>query len=499
MSMIDINNLTFTYEGSYDPVFENVTFRIDTDWKLGFTGRNGRGKTTFCNLLLGKYRYKGSIKASVHFSYFPFSIKDESLQTVDVLYEVNPMTELWAVQKELSLLNVSDEVLYRPFSTLSNGEQTKVMLAAMFARENNFLLIDEPTNHLDAEGRETLKDYLASKKGYILISHDRNFLDSCIDHILVINKTNIEVQQGNFSSWWYNKQASDKNEMMENEKLKKDIKRLNEAAKKTAAWSDKVEKGKRLDQNRDMGVKPDKGHIGALSAKMMKRSKSAEMRISRAAEQKEKLLKNIERLDPLSITTEDYVKKRLITAVDFAVKYDDRQIFTPFSFTVDQGDRIALIGKNGSGKTSLIKTVMGEAIDYDGTINIGSNLKISYVSQDTSFLSGSLKGYAEQCHIDEAIFKSILRKMDFPRVQFEKDMVDFSQGQKKKVLIARSLCQKANLYIWDEPLNYIDVFSRMQIEMLLDEYNPTMIFVEHDKEFVDNVANKLIWIICHNQ
>ncbi len=494
MSMIDITNLTFQYEGSYDPVFEDISFRIDTDWKLGFTGRNGRGKTTFCNLLLGKYDYKGSIKASVDFQYFPLDIRDKSMDTIDILFSDDQYTEIWAVEKELSLLNVESDVLYRPFSTLSNGEQTKVMLAAMFAKENNFLLIDEPTNHLDAEGRELLTDYLNSKKGFILISHDRNFLDACIDHILVINKTNIEVQQGNFSSWWYNKQAQDSNEMTENEKLKKDIKRLNKAARETARWSDKVEKGKRLDSKRDMGVKPDKGHIGRMAAKMMKRSKSAEQRINKAAEQKEKLLKNIERLDELSIDPEPYFKKRLISAVDLSICYGETAVFSDLTFNLDEGDRIALIGKNGSGKSSLLKKIMGEDIESCGNLSVGSNLKISYVPQDSSFLKGSLKKYAAECNIDESIFKSILRKMDFPRVQLTKDMEDFSLGQKKKVLIARSLCEKANLYIWDEPLNYVDVFSRMQIEMLLDKYDPTMIFVEHDKEFVSNVATKLLYL-----
>jgi lincosamide and streptogramin A transport system ATP-binding/permease protein len=241
-----------------------------------------------------------------------------------------------------------------------------------------------------------------------------------------------------------------------------------------------------------MGVKPDKGHIGSMAAKMMKRSKSAEIRLTRAAEQKEKLLKNIERLDELSITSIPYMKKRLINAVDLTLKYDNKAVFSNLSFSLEEGDRMAIVGQNGSGKSSLLHKIMGENIESEGVIDIGSNLKISYVPQDTSFLKGDLKAYALRYEIDEGIFKSILRKMDFPRVQFEKDMRDFSQGQKKKVLLARSLCEKANLYIWDEPLNYIDVFTRMQIEMLLDKFSPTMMLVEHDKEFVDNVTNKLL-------
>jgi len=111
--------------------------------------------------------------------------------------------------RELNLLNVAEDVLYRPFNTLSHGEQTKVLLAARFLKENSFLLIDEPTNHLDMNARKLVSDYLKSKRGYILVSHDRAFLDNCIDHILSINKANIEIQKGNLTSWWENKARQD--------------------------------------------------------------------------------------------------------------------------------------------------------------------------------------------------------------------------------------------------------------------------------------------------
>ena len=164
MSMIQISDLTFSYDTSFDYIFEHVSFQIDTDWKLGFTGRNGRGKTTFLKLLMGEYEYRGSIAASVKFDYFPYPVKDPTALTVDVLESVDPQYELWKVMKEMSQLGVPDEVLYRPFQTLSNGEQTKVLLAVLFGKENNFLLIDEPTNHLDAEARRKVGAYLNSKK-----------------------------------------------------------------------------------------------------------------------------------------------------------------------------------------------------------------------------------------------------------------------------------------------------------------------------------------------
>lgn len=164
MSQIKISNLTFAYEGSYDNIFENVSFVIDTDWKLGFTGRNGRGKTTFFNLLLGKYIYSGSITSNVSFEYFPFEIQHSDYFTIDVIRDIAASAQDWEIMKELSLLGVNEDILYSQFETLSMGERTKTLIAAMFLKENSFLLIDEPTNHLDAEGRDILAKYLKKKK-----------------------------------------------------------------------------------------------------------------------------------------------------------------------------------------------------------------------------------------------------------------------------------------------------------------------------------------------
>ncbi len=159
---------------------------------------------------------------------------------------------------------------------------------------------------------------------------------------------------------------------------------------------------------------------------------------------------------------------------------------------VGRKDRVALCGKNGSGKSSIARLILGEPIPYQGIIRKGSRLKISYISQDTTELAGNLADYATDYGIDQTLFKTILRKLDFSRGMFNMDIKDFSDGQKKKVMIARSLCESAHLYIWDEPLNYIDVISRMQIEELLSYYKPTLLFIEHDRVFCDNIATKTI-------
>lgn len=162
--MIKVDNLTFSYPGSGDNIFENVSFQINTDWKLGFVGRNGRGKTTFLKLLLGKYEYSGKIISSVQFDYFPYEVPDKSEMTENILHRICPLAEDWELMRELSLLDVCADVLYRPFETLSNGEQTKTLLAALFLNEGHFLLIDEPTNHLDISARKIVSCVSAKEK-----------------------------------------------------------------------------------------------------------------------------------------------------------------------------------------------------------------------------------------------------------------------------------------------------------------------------------------------
>ncbi|MBP3972491.1 Lsa family ABC-F type ribosomal protection protein [Bacillus sp. WL1] len=490
MSMIKVQDLTFSYPGSFDNIFEGVNFQIDTDWKLGFIGRNGRGKTTFFNLLLGNYEYSGKILASVEFNYFPYPVADKNKFTHEILEEICPQAEDWEFLREISYLNVDAEVMYRPFKTLSNGEQTKVLLAALFLNEGQFLLIDEPTNHLDTDARKIVSDYLKKKKGFILISHDRIFLDGCVDHILSINRANIEVQSGNYSSWKLNFDRQQEHEEATNDRLQKDIGRLKQSSKRSANWSHDVEASK--NGTRNSGSKLDKGFVGHKAAKMMKRAKNLESRQQKAIEEKSKLLKNVEKTESLKLEALKFKSNELVTLADVSVTYDDQVVNEPINFVVEQGDRIVLDGKNGSGKSSILKLILGYPIQHTGLVTLGTGLTISYVQQDTSHLKGSLSNFIEENKIDETLFKSILRKMNFDRIQFEKDIFHYSGGQKKKLLIAKSLCEKAHMYIWDEPLNFIDIYSRMQIEELIQQFNPTMIIVEHDKAFQQTVATKTI-------
>lgn len=489
MSLINIKGLSFEYDGSFEKIFDNVNLQLDTSWKLGFTGRNGRGKTTLLKLLTGELEYTGEITASVDFEYFPYC-PEGSYYTADVIGGIAPSAEEWQIRREFSMLEVKEELLYREFSTLSKGEQTKILIIGMFLRENSFLLIDEPTNHLDTHAREVLAAYLNKKSGFILVSHDRAFLDACIDHILVINKMNIEVQKGNFSTWNENSERREQYERSQNDRLKKEIRQLEQTSKRVASWSDKTESTK--NGTRNSGLRPDKGYIGHRSAKLMKRSKSMENRIESSIAEKNKLLQNVDEAPELKLSPLKYHSRQLIEFKEVSLCYDGAAVFEKLSFTVNRGERIALCGRNGSGKSSIIRMILGEIIPCGGSVTVGSRLKISYVCQSSEGLRGSLDGYAEKYGADGVLFKAILRKLGFSRELFSRPVESYSQGQKKKLMLARSLSEQAHLYIWDEPLNYIDVLSRMQIEELLKNSEATVLFVEHDKRFCEEAATKYI-------
>ncbi|MGI6108192.1 MAG: ATP-binding cassette domain-containing protein [Lachnospiraceae bacterium] len=524
MSQVKISNLTFSYEDSGEPVFDGVSFAFDTDWKLGLVGRNGKGKTTLANLLLGKYPYQGSIDTSgTVFDYFPYEAEDDEPRTASELAGIwKPQAEEWKIIRELNLMDADPEMLYRPFSTLSFGERMRVMLAVLFSVEGEFLIIDEPTNHLDVSARETVKNYLRSKKSFLLISHDRDLLDAVIDHILVMNRTTIEVQAGNFSSWWENKQRSDHFAESENEKHRKEISELKKAAQTAERWAQKNESTK-------IGFDPVQEHdrsistrsfIGKKTQKMESRVKNFKVRMDREIQEKEGLLADVEKDAVLKMIPLEFHKKVLVSARDYSFQYDpEKPLISHLTFEIRQGDRVFLNGPNGCGKSTLIQRILAAAQKNgpepvkagkegvgagsedsfgigsgimlgreSGELNVPAGLVISYVNQNTGFLRGTIQEFCEQRGLDETLFISILRQLAVERSQLEKRMEDFSEGQKKKVLLASSIMTPAHLYIWDEPLNYIDVFSRVQLENMILSCRPTMLIVEHDVRFRQNIA-----------
>lgn len=492
MSQISIQHLTFSYEGSPDVVFDDASIILDTDWKLGLIGRNGRGKSTLLRLLSGMLDDGGAIHADVKFDLFPFTIENPSRTPVVIAQDQHPDGEVWQFIREASLLQLDDAVLNTPFCRLSGGEQVKVMLSMLFSKEQHFLLIDEPTDHLDKEARQTVAAYLNKKKGFILVSHDRHFLDQCIDHVLSINRCNLELQKGNYSSWAFNKERQDEFERQQNEKLRKEISHLKAGAQRARSWAEQAE-GKKIGAHEDSHErqKNARSYLGEKSRRMQQQRKNIEFRMDRALSEKEGLLKNIDLNDELKLFPLFQNKGSVATLTDVCVSFGEKKVLNNFNLSIQPGEIIALEGKNGCGKSTVIRVLAGECAPDAGLVRLQSGCVISYVPQNVR-LSGDIRSFIHHHGIDETLFKTILRKFNFSREHFEHSLDALSVGQQKKILLAMSLCQSAHLYLWDEPLNYVDVLSRIQIENLLKEFHPTMVLIEHDAVFLEKAATKII-------
>ncbi len=484
MSNISIKNLTFAYPGQA-VLFDNANFELDTSWRLGLLGRNGRGKTTLFKLLQNKLSYTGTINVSVPLAYFPQPLGDQTQLALYCLQETGNFLE-WELKRELKLFGISEDLLWQPFNTLSGGEQTKLMLCALFCQSDHFFLLDEPTNHLDLAGRQELVAYLKQKKqGFIVTSHDRTFLNQTIDHTLVIERNQLRLENGDLASYEMQKKRRDSHDIQQNEKTRHELKRLKQAALTKENWASQAERQKQNNSH------ADKGFIGRRAAKVMKRATSLKSRAEEQIKQKETQLKNLEVSEPLSLNYQPTHKQVLVEAKDFSLAYD-QQLFSPLNFEVKAGEIVILKGNNGSGKSSLFQALLGSSkATASGELSINTP-NISVVRQDFSANRGTLKEFAQKRDLDYTLLLTLLKKLGFERHTFDVLLENMSLGQQKKVELAASLATPAELYLWDEPLNYLDTYNQDQLLALLQETKPALLVIEHDQNFIDQIADTVI-------
>lgn len=523
MSKITINKMSYYYEDFYHPVYENINLAIKTEWKLGLIGRNGRGKTTLLKLLNGELEpTSGTISTPVEIEYFPYNsecgytitrdiIKEnvgklKSMEdTMDTIIMENDETRFdeysrlqeqylemdgyeieSRILKEMDEMKLDKELLDREFDTLSGGEKTRIMLLTLFLRKKPFVLLDEPTNHLDSEGKEAVVEYLQKKKGFIVVSHDRSFLDKVIDHVISINKKDITIEKGNYSSWKYNKDKKEEFELRTRERLEEEIAQLERSAKCSRTWADigNMQKYQFAGNGRANGVET-----------YMRQAKRSEARMQNNIDQKKQLLQNYEEVKPLVMNqSKDIEEKCLIKIKELSFKYADhtKQIIKGFNFEVNVGDRIWVKGKNGAGKSTLLKILSG-ALPND-TIEYAEGVQIAMVAQEPAWKTGYVKeGFQDT--IENPVYQRFLELCDhfeLPENFLERPLETYSSGELKKINIARVLAENHHIILFDEPLNYMDTYFCEQLEKAILEYQPTIIFVEHDSYFGKVIATKTI-------
>ncbi|MDH5101221.1 ATP-binding cassette domain-containing protein [Lactobacillus kefiranofaciens] len=498
MSNIRISNLSFRYEDSSENIFNNLDLDLDSFWKLGLVGRNGRGKTTFLNLLRGKLHGLGKIQTKLNFSYYSISINDPTNIT---LYELQDQVqfEQWELERELNLMGVDPNLLWQPFNTLSGGEQTKVLLALSFTDQDSFPLIDEPTNHLDEDSRKMVSEYLKKHdKGYIVVSHDRDFLNQVTDHILAIENTEMHLYQGNYASYEDTKQKRDEFNQAKNIKLGCEIKGMNKKYVRFNNWSDSIEaqkySGMKTQYIINRRTQLNKGAIGHAAAKMMKKAINMQHRLDRKIDAKKGLMTNIEEVPELTMNFQPNYHQTLIEAQHLSLKIAGNDLFKNLNLLIKNHSVVSLEGKNGSGKSTFIKLLLGKQneVGYQGKFVLTNGLTISYLPQDFTQYTGTLKHFAQKHKISYEELLSNLKKMGFPRSAFNTPIEEMSMGQQKRVALAKSLVELANLYLWDEPANYLDVFNQDQLIKLLKEVKPAMLLIEHDQYFIEQVASQRV-------
>ncbi len=498
MSNIRISNLSFRYDDSSENIFNNLNLNLDSTWKLGLVGRNGRGKTTFLNLLRGKLHGLGDIQTRLNFSYYPIKIADPANIT---LYELQKQAnfEEWELDRELNLMNVNPDLLWQPFNTLSGGEQTKVLLALSFTNKDSFALIDEPTNHLDEDSRQEISNYLGKhEKGYIVVSHDRDFLNQVADHILAIENTEIHLYQGNFATYEDTKQKRDEFNRERNQKLKGEINELHQQKEQFYHWAQKVEArkniGRKYQHVLNRRTRLNKGAIGHAAAKMMKKSINARDRMDHKIQVKQGLMTNIEDIPKLSMNFKANYHSTLLEIQHLDLQIDGKSLFKDLNLVVKNHGVVSLEGRNGSGKSTFLKMLLDKAptVKYQGKYELADGLSISYLPQDFTEYKGTLHNFAYEHKISYEELLNNLKKLGFPRASFATPIEEMSMGQQKRVALAKSLVEPSDLYLWDEPANYFDVFNQDQLIELLKKVKPAMLLIEHDEYFIEQVADQRV-------
>lgn len=359
------------------------------------------------------------------------------------------------------------------YNDLSGGEKTLIQLAKALLIKPDLLLLDEPTNHLDIARIEWLEQYIKSFKGAsVIVSHDRYFLDKMSNQILDIDNGEAKVYHTNYSGFLEEKKSNFEKQMADFKSQQELIKKL-EAEKKYFA---------------ERGMATNSYTLTARAHVLQNRID----RIKANAIQRPKVHKKIS----AEFEEERKSSKRVITVKDLTVKAPDKVILDNISIDILSGERVAFIGANGSGKSTLIKTIMGEqTLNFQGEIHIGPSVKIGYLPQIISFPNDTqelLEYFMGEAGLNELEARRVLAKFEFYQTDVIKRVGKLSGGERMKIKLAILLQKKINTLIFDEPTNHIDLPTKEVLEEAIEEFDGTLIFVSHDRYFINRFADRLI-------
>ncbi len=507
MSILVCKNLEIEVAGS--KLLDNISFKLEQGEKAGLVGPNGSGKTTLLRAIVGELPYQaGEVILTASMGYLPQTAKiDENLGSVfeamlterkDILdmrsklrylelrmaeinddkaleqystltekYELNGGYALEAgIRKILSGLGLEHEQ-NKAISFLSGGQKTRLALGKILLREPELLILDEPTNHLDIEALEWLENYLAAYNGAVLVvSHDRYFLDNIAEKILHIQDGGLSDYRGNYSEYELQRTIEQKTLSREAERMNKKIADLEEYVRKYGAGiKAKQARGREIQLNRLNRIDVPKD------------SQSLKLNFGR------------------QVRTGD----KVMNITDLAVEYDQKRIFEGVSLELSRGDRIALLGKNGVGKTSLLKAI-GGSIAYKGEIKIGSNVIIGYYSQEHENI-GNRDNIIDEIRysstLDDPEIRNLLARFGFRGEDVFKQIKVLSGGEKSRLALCKLFLSKGNFLLLDEPTNHLDMQTREVLEEALRDYEGTIVTVSHDRYFLNKTVDKIAMLTPH--
>ncbi|WP_205665650.1 ribosomal protection-like ABC-F family protein [Anoxybacter fermentans] len=482
-------------------VLKKVDLSIGIGEKIGLVGCNGAGKTTLANIIFGKEKCdQGTItyyKQNLKIGYLLQATSYTENNFNDMLKENYNQFEIgnfFEVTSWLGLDKVQEWDSNR-FSGLSGGERTKLALANIWVTNPDLLILDEPTNHMDFTGVEWLITELNKFRGAVLvISHDRYFLDQVVNRIVELEDGKINNYYGNYSYYREEKIRRYENQMHQYEVQKKEEKKLEEEIVQLKQWAKKANKDAREKARRKGVLKGGKEFYRVKAKKLDRRVKSKIKQLEKL--KKEGISKPKEEPEIIfEFNRSNKRGRRIIEVKNLKKSYGDKILFRDSSFYILYGDRIALFGPNGCGKTTLIKILLGEEKADSGSIWVSPSVKIGYLSQDVLDLNEEETPLEAMKTIKgnyNTEVRTLLANMGFDEAMLKKPIGQLSLGERTRIKLADLILQNNEVLILDEPTNHLDLYTRTQLEKTLEKYNGTIILVSHDRYFLEKISEKLL-------